>query len=223
MNPLKKYVKNHERLTSLIYRMLHPSRVKITGGGNIYSAVSCWISNSKITISGNDNVVLIKKGWTKMDNCRITIRGNNNKIQIMSGVHMKNVSLYIDDSNGEIFIGEKCNLTGMCHIAVTEGTNVFVGEHCLFSQNVSIRTGDSHSIIDNLSGKRINSAKDVVIGNHVWIGHSVTILKGTIIGNDSVVATGAILTAKEYPSNSVIGGVGGRILKQNVTWCSERI
>lgn len=55
------------------------------------------------------------------------------------------------------------------------------------------------------------------------IGNTVIILKGTEVNGDSVIATGEILTGKEFPSNSIIGVLGGTILKSEVDWCSERI
>ena len=57
----------------------------------------------------------------------------------------------------------------------------------MVSKDVSIRTGDSHSIIDLKTKKRINFGKDVVIGNHVWLGLNTSILKGVRIGNNSIV------------------------------------
>ncbi|MBP2659028.1 MAG: hypothetical protein H6Q69_2060 [Firmicutes bacterium] len=39
----------------------------------------------------------------------------------------------------------------------------------MFSHDVHIRNGDSHSIIDLQTKKRINFSKDIIIGDHVWI------------------------------------------------------
>ena len=55
-------------------------------------------------------------------------------------------------------------------------------------------------------------AKPVEIGNDVWIGGNVTILPGITIGNNVVVAAGAVVT-KDVPDNCVVGGVPARILK----------
>ena len=53
---------------------------------------------------------------------------------------------------------------------------------------------------------------DIVVGNDVWIGGNVTILPGITIGNNVVVAAGAVVT-KDVPDNCVVGGVPARILK----------
>ena len=57
-------------------------------------------------------------------------------------------------------------------------------------------------------------AKPINIGNDVWIGGNVTILPGGTIGNNVVVAAGAVVT-KDVPAYSVVGGNPARILKQN--------
>ena len=113
-------------------------------------------------------------------------------------------------------------ISGRTDFAVIEGKSIHVGEDCLFSDQIEFRVGDSHSILDAVSKKRINPSMDINIGNHVWIGHDVKILKGANVGNNSIVATGAIVTKNEYPSNVIIGGVG-KILKENVDWCAQRI
>ena len=80
-----------------------------------------------------------------------------------------------------------------------------------------IRLGDSHSILDS-DGKRINKAKDIAIGDHVWIGQQVIVLKGSTVGADSIVGTGSLLTGKTYDSNSIIAGIPAKIVKQHVSW-----
>lgn len=87
----------------------------------------------------------------------------------------------------------------------------------MFSDEISIRNGDSHPISEKDSGKRINYSKDIFIGNHVWIGARAIILKGVAIGDNSVVGIGTIVT-KDVPASSIVGGVPSSILKSNITW-----
>lgn len=175
-----------------------------------------------ILCNGTNNKIVVDSGLTRLTNCSIRIIGNNNTIHIGAGCKLNNTSFHIEDNGGRIALGERTIIHGLTHIAVIEGKSVEIGSNCLFSANITIRTGDSHSILDK-SGKRINPSKDIMIGNHVWIGNTATILKGTKVNNNSVIATGAILTGKEFPSNCIVGGFGGKILKSEVDWCSERI
>lgn len=55
--------------------------------------------------------------------------------------------------------------------------------------------------------------KGIKVGKDCWIGAKVTILDGTFLGDGCIVAAGAVLNGKEYPRNSIIGGVPAKILK----------
>lgn len=50
------------------------------------------------------------------------------------------------------------------------------------------------------------------VGQHVWIGGNVTILPGITIGNNVVVAAGAVVT-KDIPDNALVGGVPAKKIK----------
>ena len=108
-------------------------------------------------------------------------------------------------------------------MAVLEGKRIIVGEDCLFSRNIFFRTGDSHSIIDQNTSKRINPSEDITIGDHVWICQDVRILKGVTIGDNSIVAMGSLLTKNNFPSHSIIGGIGGKIIKSGIEWSPQSL
>ena len=59
--------------------------------------------------------------------------------------------------------------------------------------------------------------RTIKIGNHVWIGTSAIILKGSVIRENSIVAAGAIVSG-EFPPNSVIAGNPAKVVKKNVVW-----
>lgn len=52
----------------------------------------------------------------------------------------------------------------------------------------------------------------ICIGDDCWIGTNVTILKNTILKNHCVAGAKALLN-KDYPENSIIGGVPGKVIK----------
>ena len=74
-----------------------------------------------------------------------------------------------------------------------------------------------------MTGKRINPAKDVKIGNHVWIGYRVLINKGVIIPENTIIGTGAVVTKAFDEPNTMIAGVPGKVVKRNMNWCKERL
>ena len=108
-------------------------------------------------------------------------------------------------------------------MAITENNHkIIIGEDCMFSNAIEIRTGDSHSVIDNTTNSRINLSKDVFIGNHVWLGSGAKILKGVVIEDNSIVATQSVVT-NLVPSNSIVAGIPAKVIRQNINWMRERI
>lgn len=55
-------------------------------------------------------------------------------------------------------------------------------------------------------------SKPITIGNNVWIGTRVIIMDGVTIGDNSIVASGAIVT-KDVPPYSIVGGVPAKVIK----------
>ena len=93
----------------------------------------------------------------------------------------------------------------------------------MFSSNITLRAGDSHSVIDIETGKRLNMSKDIMVGDHVWIGNTVIITKGTTIGANSIIGTGSVVTGKVFPDNCAIAGNPARIVKEKVNWLHKKI
>ena len=52
-----------------------------------------------------------------------------------------------------------------------------------------------------------------MLGKNVWIGSNSTILQGVTIGDNSIVAAGAVVT-KDVPANTIVGGVPAQTIKQ---------
>lgn len=102
------------------------------------------------------------------------------------------------------------------------GTKLVIGKDCMFSRGIHITTTDSHSIISIETGKRINFAKNVIIGNHVWLGYCVNVNKGVTIGDNSVVASHSLVTKSNLP-NSIIAGIPAKLIKNNITWNRARL
>lgn len=94
-----------------------------------------------------------------------------------------------------------------CHHSIEIGYGVYMGE------NVIIRDSDNHEIIR----ENYSMTKEIVIGNHVWIGEGAKILKGVHIGDGAVVVAGAIVT-KDVPKNCLVGGIPAMVLRENLMW-----
>ena len=222
-NKKKRLITKYEGILSRIYRLLGRN-VTVVTKGNIFHINNAFAKGCRFVIRGTNNIVEIESGLTRLRNTAITVSGSNNHIIVMGGGNLVNVHLHIEDSGGEIILKRHVTISGLTEIAVIEGKRIVIGEDCLLSANIFFRTGDSHSILDQTTGKRINPSKDIEIGDHVWIGNDVKILKGVCVGGHSIIGTGAILTGGNYPSHSIIGGIGhGNVLRTSIDWCPQRI
>ena len=81
---------------------------------------------------------------------------------------------------------------------------------------VTIKSDDGHYLIDN--GKTKSKCAQVIIGEHVWLCSNSSLLKGSKIGNDCVVAYGSLITNKCFGNNTLIGGIPAHIIKENIEW-----
>ena len=57
------------------------------------------------------------------------------------------------------------------------------------------------------------TSKGIKIGNNVWVGTKVTFLDGSKVGDNCVIAAGAVVNG-EFPNNVVVGGIPAKILKE---------
>lgn len=116
---------------------------------------------------------------------------------------------------GNLTLGADFNMTAESTIVCAH--QISFGNDCLLSWDILIMDTDEHPII-NQDGIRTNPDKPIIVGNHVWIGCKCTLLKGTEIPNNTVVAAGTLLTSAFSGENQVIGGNPPTILKNNVRW-----
>jgi len=110
-----------------------------------------------------------------------------------------------------------------CGKNTTIGKNVFINSGCNFQDQGGICIGDGvligHCVVlATLNhGLAPNKRQDIypaqiVIGKHVWIGSKATVLPGVTIGDNAVIAAGAVVT-KNVPENAVVAGVPAKIIK----------
>ncbi len=116
------------------------------------------------------------------------------------------------ETGGSIDIGADTIIGHHCTIAAR--SSVVIGSECLIGELVSIRDHDhaieNRSVTTRLQGDAIAPVR---IGDNVWLGAKVTVVKGVTIGDGAVVGANAVVTT-DLPPGSVAVGVPARVIKQ---------
>ena len=121
------------------------------------------------------------------------------------------------------------------HIVVGPGACVTLGPDVVISSNVrmvcreaiTLRAGaglswdtlvmdtDHHSLVVDGVARPRNAP--IEIGEWVWGGAGIKIMKGVTIGDRAVIATGSVVVT-DVPAHALVGGVPARVLRENVDW-----
>ena len=152
------------------------------------------MKDSVILVSGDNCKVMIEGGGTNIHHCNMEVRGNGSAVIISKGFTSEQVSFH-----------------------ACEGRKIIVGEDCMFSAGIYVTTSDFHSIIDDQTQERINNAKDVVVGNHVWVAHGVSVMKGTVIADHVVVGKGSTIIGVLPLSHAIYAGTPAKKVKEGVS------
>lgn len=113
-----------------------------------------------------------------------------------------NTTLLIDKEGGKIKIGDNCRING-AYIHAKE--SIEIGKNCVIAAGVNIFDSNGHQLLSSNRTIGEDEPKEVVIGDNVWLCLNSVILKGTTIGNNSVVAANSVVKG-EFPDNSLIQG-----------------
>ena len=205
----------------IIYNAVNFNKINIEVGNNTVITDPCFMKNTRINILGRNNKVEFDEDVV-LKNCSVFISGNNNTVLVGSNCRLNNCVFWIEDDNNVISIGGNTTIHGSTQLACIEGCKIQIGCDCMFSSDISFRTGDSHSITD-ANGKRINDAKSIVIGNHVWIGTKTILNKGSCILNNSIIGAGSVVTRAFKDENVIVAGNPAKIIKTNINWKRERV
>jgi maltose O-acetyltransferase len=112
---------------------------------------------------------------------------------------------------GTIKIGDRLTINRFSRICAHD--KISIGNDVTIAQFVTILDHDHQYGFDNGNMKLDGyTAAPVSIGNNVWIGDKVTILKGVTIGNNVIIAANSVVN-KNVDSNCIVGGVPAKIIK----------
>jgi maltose O-acetyltransferase len=110
----------------------------------------------------------------------------------------------------EIIIGHDVWINNNASI-ISERSRIEIGDNTLIGSEFTVYDSDFHDLHPLRRTHDQHQCSAVSIGNNVFIGSRVMVLKGVVIGDNSVVASGAVVAAS-VPANCIVGGVPARII-----------
>lgn len=136
-------------------------------------------------------------------------------------------NLYLDTktNNGSVIIGSNANI-GECHIVAgdEDDLEVVIGINFLAATDIYIKNADGHSIYDIETKELINIPKfGVHIGDNVWCGYNVSVLKDANIPDNCVIGASSVVGRKKFIENSIIAGVPAKTIRTGITWDSRSL
>lgn len=186
------------------------------GAGNVvlvHRSIERRVVPLALIFAGGGNVVVLGEGTQVTGICHLT--GADNVVVFMGGGHVQRIASTLYDGNTLIW-GRNSTAYGV-RVWVHGGKSCVVGEDCLFSDNINIRTTDHHAIVDLKTRTQTNEPASVIIGRHVWVGEDCAIAKGVTIGTGSIVG-GRSFVNKSIPATELWAGSPARMIRQDVSW-----
>ncbi len=102
------------------------------------------------------------------------------------------------------------------HVLINPGTRIVsakaieIGNNCMLAMHCHLSDADWHDTHHRIYAPGATAA--IKLGDNVWLGDSVKVLKGVTIGDNTIVGAGAVVT-KDLPANVMAGGNPARVLQ----------
>ena len=206
-------------LCQYLHDLIYKNRRFIKPNNTVEIPACTRKSMKKVTIKvgGRNNRLILAPGVT-LRNCEIRLDGENNLIELGNNSRISSGKVYLRNTqNQHIRIGADTTVEG-AYLLVDEAASIDIGRDCMFSTDIIMRIGDKHSILNRYSKERVNQAQNIVIGDRVWIGRDVQVLKGVVLHPETIVGTRSLVTKAFDESHCVIAGVPAKIVKRDVIW-----
>ncbi len=156
----------------------------------------------------------------------IMLEDGSDSHDISIGDHAMLSGLLISQNHGKIQLGTYAYMRENSVIGSVK--SVTIGDYTSIADYVVIMDNNNHSInpedrlIKSSSPKgsefrkwKYSDAEPIVIGRNVWVGSFARICKGVNIGDNSIVASNAVVT-KDVPPNSIVAGNPAKIVKTEI-------
>lgn len=139
--------------------------------------------------------------------------GKNVNIGVLNSPYFHNSYAFIEARNTSSVIKFGNNIyinNNSCFIS--EGEEIVISDYVLIGTNFTVYDSDFHELNPQNRIKGIPNMASVYIKDNVFIGSNVTVLKGVTIGENTIIASGSVVT-KSIPANVIAGGNPCKIIR----------
>lgn len=201
------------------YKVLASLRLIKRAEGHSVNRMPIKISRQAVLDIAADAVIRLGKNssftfgaCSGKDFCRSSYLklGSNSTLEVASGFTVNdNARVYLR-RNAQLILGGGY-ISSDAAIVCSE--RIRIGQGACIAEGVVIRDSDDHEILQ----PGYTKTAPIDIGNHVWIGHRATILKGVTIGDGAIIGAGSVVT-RDVPAGCIAAGNPARIIKEHVEW-----
>lgn len=114
---------------------------------------------------------------------------------------------FYTDFGKNIHIGENVFVNACCHFQDHGG--VIIGDGCQIGHNVVFATLNH---VLQPEHRKSTCPAPIILGRNVWVGSNSTLLQGISVGDNAVIAAGAVVT-KDIPADTIAGGIPAKPIK----------
>ena len=200
-------------------KITEPELLKNLPDGNTFIGTFPSMKNSSINFNGSNNIFYCDAN-VRLVNTTLTFNGNNCVIYLCQNKHPYKLDV-VTYNNSAFYIGRDNYFNKKLSAILSEQKHIFIGDDGLFSFGIWMRIADPHLIYDISSKKRLNPTKSIYLGDHVWVGQSALLLKGTQIHSGSIVGAMSVVSGKTIPSNTSWAGNPAHQIAENIFWTGK--
>lgn len=175
-------------------RIINQANITIIGNNN-HISMYCDSEDSAEELLLSDGFLLIVKGDNNIVNIGTiilrysTILGMTGLKLIIGQLPGLGAGVSRMANNCRVDIGNRVVINGVTLYLQEDDSCISIGDDSQLSWGVDIWCTDAHTIT-NLEGEPINFAKSIVIGKHVWIGKDVKVCKNVKVSDNSIIGWG---------------------------------
>lgn len=141
---------------------------------------------------------------------------NSGNVDFQSRARLDTGTRIVCQKGAKLCFGENVRINGRTSIICYK--KIVLGDECLLSWDNLLMDTDFHKIYDMNTDNNvpINDDREIELDSHVWVGCRCTILKGSYVPKNSVIAAGSIITSKLNSSNCLY--IGNAEKKDSIRW-----